>query len=899
MNCSPPQQPGSRSRHTLWDLDIDNNSFDDLANMRPPSVMFSSSFTRLGELSELAASSQPDETPLTHWRRHTTLANRLTPPPQMAPLNLTGPQHQPLPLLRPMPSLSASASASDSPSHNTVDQDSLSLTYFELDEEMPPLSPFFSRISESDIVEARETVRRASISRRNTLTQQTPIGLQQRLQQRTTWCASNQPPPIHPGPAASLTSWTNTPAHHPRMSLAGTLDRWATLSPTTFDWDSRPALAPEEPSRNYLSDATSIASLESSSSTEWLDNQQPPMSPIFDTYEYMPVAKTLVLSKTQRRRFCVDVYSLFTSPLGSRAAPRVVIRECAESGELLAPIDMPIDDADVRSALRRYPWLLALLRRQKEEQTRRGDRVSVGGVGGGSARQPTGLRLPSRRPLNRLCSPASATDCGRERPTLSFSVANARTLGSLSDRHVRAVDVDAMVEAYLPRVHALLHADGSQDTPSESGRTLSESSSATLVAKALGSEQPDPRLSASQSEDPLSSKQKQPAMPPLLTPASSTPSLVPAPLPPMLAPTISAPSMRSPTSGPPSSRSPGMRLPGMTLPTTRLEKPLPRLPQQQPAQQRLRASVSVLNLRSAFTESKPTHLTSKRSFIQPPGATRLSPTSVPAQQTRRSSELPAHKPVQPSSSASLLRRRSTIEPSMGISAQTPTARRIVSPRALTSPRGFTSLDSGSRALRSPSAGSRPSGFTSPASRMSLASDAPLDSPLASRSSSLASSQRTLVLPVTTRGRTLIGQSSNSLHLSPKTTSSSLANRPPPAKQSGSLLSVFERRRSSSSSNSTATAPAIKYSVEAPNHILQRASISANLGSSSSSNGGGFGRIKLPKTPSISAFNFFGNSGPKSAPMKKPSLSKELPALPPLPRRITAGRRPDIRSVFNA
>ncbi|KAJ2471093.1 hypothetical protein EV174_006007, partial [Coemansia sp. RSA 2320] len=53
-----------------------------------------------------------------------------------------------------------------------------------LDEEMPPVSPFFARIRPSDIEEARATVRRASISRRRRNT------LAAAEQQRSTWCAS-------------------------------------------------------------------------------------------------------------------------------------------------------------------------------------------------------------------------------------------------------------------------------------------------------------------------------------------------------------------------------------------------------------------------------------------------------------------------------------------------------------------------------------------------------------------------------------------------------------------------------------------------------------------------------------------------------------------------------------
>ncbi|KAJ2780185.1 hypothetical protein GGI15_003625 [Coemansia interrupta] len=99
-----------------------------------------------------------------------------------------------------------------------------------LDDEMPPLSPFFSRVPAADIRSARDTVRRASISRRNTLGTQpralAPVLAQ--TPQRGTWCA----PPEDPLSLAAL---------------ASALDE-----------------------------------------VEWLVNQAPPLSPIFDGYEFSP-----------------------------------------------------------------------------------------------------------------------------------------------------------------------------------------------------------------------------------------------------------------------------------------------------------------------------------------------------------------------------------------------------------------------------------------------------------------------------------------------------------------------------------------------------------------------------------------------------------------------------------
>ncbi|KAJ1721045.1 hypothetical protein LPJ53_004375 [Coemansia erecta] len=123
-----------------------------------------------------------------------------------------------------------------------------------LDDEMPPLSPFFSRVPAADILSARDTVRRASISRRNTLGAQPhaarpPVALAlasaaaaARTPQRETWC-------VPPEPLLARTPG-RAPAREDPLSLAAL------------------ASALDE--------------------VEWLVNQAPPLSPIFDGYEFSP-----------------------------------------------------------------------------------------------------------------------------------------------------------------------------------------------------------------------------------------------------------------------------------------------------------------------------------------------------------------------------------------------------------------------------------------------------------------------------------------------------------------------------------------------------------------------------------------------------------------------------------
>ncbi|KAJ1898011.1 hypothetical protein LPJ66_003012, partial [Kickxella alabastrina] len=163
---------------------------------------------------------------------------------------------------------------------------------------------------------------------------------------------------------------------------------------------------------------------------------EPPMSPIFAAYRSPPRPR-------KERRFLVNIHSLFSSPLGDKAQPQLIVSEFPEGGEAV-----DIGDPDVRQALRRHPWVLKL---------------------GGSQRKDTPaatrLRLPTRRP------PVAARGLGA--PTVSF-VASNKSSFVYSDRGVRAIDIDAMVKAYLPSVHQLLTGEDPEDA------SLSESCTATV-----------------------------------------------------------------------------------------------------------------------------------------------------------------------------------------------------------------------------------------------------------------------------------------------------------------------------------------------------------------------------------------------------------------------------------
>ncbi|KAJ2490185.1 hypothetical protein IWW37_003371 [Coemansia sp. RSA 2050] len=345
-----------------------------------------------------------------------------------------------------------------------------------LGSEMPPVSPFFARIRPSDIEDVRETVKRASISRRrNTL-----AGSSEQL---ASWS------PSHTGEQSfaslRLGTATATPA---RASLAGTLAGWQ--SGSIGRWSSFIPL-PESREANLSESLSSLGSAE-----DWLINQEPPISPLFadenrmaaERRKNVAAAESSHSSSTRRpmeglgapersaRWYKVDVHSLFSSPLTALSGqPHVAITDLCNSGKPADP-----NDPDVQRALRQYPLTLALCSHQQKQQS--------------AATSPTGIRVPSQR----NSSPATPV---LSTPALSFTISTDGT----SDRPVRSVDVEAMAAAYLPpRVHASLGNPNANNATllvdgvplaNSALRTPSESSTSTLAdgfRSEVPKEQPKP-----------------------------------------------------------------------------------------------------------------------------------------------------------------------------------------------------------------------------------------------------------------------------------------------------------------------------------------------------------------------------------------------------------------------
>ncbi|KAJ2732425.1 hypothetical protein IW152_003820 [Coemansia sp. BCRC 34962] len=257
----------------------------------------------------------------------------------------------------------------------------------ELAEEMPPVSPFFARVSFADIDSARDTARRASLSRSRSRSRSRSFLADSYERHAASWCA--------PAPAPTSAS-ANKPG---RMSLA---EVTRALSEIRAD--------------------------------ELLINQQPP--------------PRLLAGVAESRWFRVSVYGLLTSQTA-----RVAV---SEVGAPSTPVDA--SDPALRHALRRYPLVLALCGRQKQQEQ--------------GAPLASRLRVPSRRTAGARVP---------ETPTLSFTVG---TRGA-SDRPVRSVDVEAMAAAHLPPAHSRFPAAAD----AQCLRTPSQSSTATL-ADSLRSEPP-------------------------------------------------------------------------------------------------------------------------------------------------------------------------------------------------------------------------------------------------------------------------------------------------------------------------------------------------------------------------------------------------------------------------
>ncbi|KAJ2849354.1 hypothetical protein IWW36_002691 [Coemansia brasiliensis] len=457
------------------------------------------------------------------------------------------------------------------------------------DEMPPPSSPFFADIPANDLALYHQSMRRLRSARRNT-----PGA------QRATWCSP---------PTDYSSGSTHRPATTlPRPSLTGMLNMWSQNTP----WDS--------PSKQLGEAACLVPRSDSEDDEDWLLHQQPPQSPLFADYHSERATKRqrahlsapppdcsalqsaisgASKSESYDRWFQVDVHSLFASPFESPSQPKVTVREVAiDQANASSLIVVDADDPDVLPALKRYLTLLSLKKNP---------------AGVSSSRRPTSIRVPSQSKL-----PPEIIDF--HTPALSFMVRSKSQLKEglgPRDARVRAVDLEAMVEAYLPHVYAELNPLAPQrparsssmltDPGSEMARSPSESSVATL-ADSASSAQPAYR--------------QQPKRPSISSQSSDL--------------RISAPLLRKASSA---------------AKTPQLEDPAPIGRGLRPSLRPLRASVSVMNLRGNSSSAQ-------LGLSQPALSERRRSTPRAVSQTHSSRPAFSAAIASASASAVLARRRS-------------------------------------------------------------------------------------------------------------------------------------------------------------------------------------------------------------------------------------------------
>ncbi|KAJ1898014.1 hypothetical protein LPJ66_003015 [Kickxella alabastrina] len=666
MGCTPPHQPSdmtksssfAASRAYAWSFGYSDIG-DNLATMRPPSVLFDKS---LGDMSDLSQFTATLETPASS-RRNTD---------EVSLSQEHREQLQRIPSLHAVESM-ANAMGTSAVAHAGDVSPQLSM----LDAEMPPVSPFFSRISANEIVVARDTVQRARLTRRNTFGLYTTVEesqVQSRSKQRDTWCAPNRES------VYALNGQTNSaaPTH---ISLLGPMDRWAALAS-----NASPSLDEEGPE-------------------EWLGNQEPPISPHFTGSSSLARNQAIIkaparpIQPARERTFKVDVFSPFSSPLNSKVLPRVTISELVrgEFGHTLVEVEDFGSDSDVRRALRGYPWVLSLCSRQRQRRQQHNEQTL----------SASRLRLPSRRQH----SPAFG-GFGLTRPTMSFMVSKASTFKSVSDSNVRAIDIEAMVEAYLPSIHALLQPteiiDEGLESDSNHECTPSESSSFTMTGKSAYAES----YQSASSDDTLRRSA------------------------PTAAPTVSA--------------TPSIRLKPSSLrkPSRRSDLGLGAKPEPSAALRQLRAPSSVMNLRGAFVDldgQQAARLADRRSSNNSLSQLGSSRSLLPLPSCRRRSEVESLITQANAVLNSGMRRSSTYHPPVS----TP-ARHTLPPRA-SFPVSFGSSKE-ARALRSSIASPRSMAMGLNGSRYSLASEPGYDPSLISRIPSPVSGLRAPVSLAATLSR---------------------------------------------------------------------------------------------------------------------------------------------------
>ncbi|KAJ2157416.1 hypothetical protein GGF46_004517 [Coemansia sp. RSA 552] len=243
-----------------------------------------------------------------------------------------------------------------------------------------------------------------------------------RCSRRTaTWCVTDSTEPLF----ASLRPENHTPA---RASLAGILDGWE-----------------------------KTLALDANGDDGWLGDTTPPTSPFLSAKDADRTLSAPADNGDCKRWFRVNVHSFFSPLFAHSTQQRVTVEELSDSCSTASSTTMIDDDPEVQAALARHSSVLPTKKTPKTKPTT-------------LMRKPTQLGAKKER---------LGTGKGPRQPSLSFVVGNGPR--EKADRFAQSADIEAMVEAYLPRVHARFCAmvDRDDGADSDSGarqRTASETS---------------------------------------------------------------------------------------------------------------------------------------------------------------------------------------------------------------------------------------------------------------------------------------------------------------------------------------------------------------------------------------------------------------------------------------
>ncbi|KAJ2556004.1 hypothetical protein IWW49_002952 [Coemansia sp. RSA 1797] len=292
-----------------------------------------------------------------------------------------------------------------------------------------------------DVFDALGTLETPASSRRNT--DEVPLSQQQELRRLSgTPTLMDEMPPESP----FFADIADHDIHRTRDSIRNAkLARSRSLGATRSTWcapDAEPLFASLHQSNKTGARASLAGILDAwgpkDTTAEWLSARPPSAA---DRCEPSNSAETP--TRREARWFQVRVHSLF-----ARGAAQAAVDEMSDTASTTSSLTaVEDDDPDMQAALARHPAALALAKPMAKSQ-----------------HAETGIRRPTRLSSQRKQRHA--------RPALSFMVSSHGPVAD--DRMVQSVDVEAMMAAYLPHIHAQLNTGDVAEAARE--RTASESS---------------------------------------------------------------------------------------------------------------------------------------------------------------------------------------------------------------------------------------------------------------------------------------------------------------------------------------------------------------------------------------------------------------------------------------